>query len=204
MVENSENRPEDIEPSTDESEEIIELADMTFGTSREDEEIVELTEEVLDEAMGAVSSATGEGEEGETLDLSESRGSGISEGITSAEAGLGESNASGLQEPLDLEEEETAEVEEHISQELDDFFGAEEPKKFDSPPIEIKTASVDIEPDQPAAGAISREELESTIERIIENKFLDRLEKMMSEMVENRLVEDIEQLKKTLLEAINK
>ena len=140
MVENSENRPEDekIEPSTDESEEIIELADMTFGTSREDEEIVELTEEVLDEAMGAVSSATGEGEEGEMLDLSESRRSGIGEVITSAEAGERESGATSMPEPLDLEEEETAEVEDHISQELDDFFGADEPKKIDSPRRQYK------------------------------------------------------------------
>lgn len=206
MVENSENRPEDQEPGPgpDETEEVIELADITIGTTREDEEIIELTEEVLDEAMGAVSSTTGKAEEGERLDLSESEQSGIGEGPALSEAEGGEVGAAGIQDSSSLDEEESEEVEDHISQELDDFFGADEPAKFESPSPEIVTASVDIEPDQPAAPAMSQEELESTIERVIENKFVDRIEKMISEMVENRLVEDIEQLKKTLLEAMNK
>jgi len=200
MVENSENRPEDQEPgpAPDETEEVIELADMTIGTTREDEEIIELTEEVLDEAMGAVSSTTGETEEGENLDLSESA---AEEGSALSET---EGGAAGIQAPSSLDQAESEEVEDHISQELDDFFGADEPAKFDSPSPEIETASVDIEPDQPAASAMSQEELESAIERVIENKFADRIEKMVSEMVESRLVEDIEQLKKSLLETMNK
>lgn len=203
MVENSENRPEDQDsaPASDETEEVIELADMTIGTTREDEEIIELTEEVLDEAMGAVSSTTGETEDSENLDLSESA---AEEGLALSEAEVGTGGAAGIQEPPSLDQVESEEVEDHISQELDDFFGADEPAKLDSPSPEIEAASVDIEPDQPAAPAISREELESAIERVIENKFVDRIEKMISEMVESRLVEDIEELKKTLLETMNK
>jgi len=61
MVENSEIQPEENQfVSSEETEDVIELSDIAVGTTQEDEEIIELTEEVVDEAMGAVSSAAGE------------------------------------------------------------------------------------------------------------------------------------------------
>ncbi len=203
MVENSENRPEDKAAGQESgsSEDVIELSDIAIGTTQEDEEIIELTEEVLDEAMGAVSSATGDSEEGETLDLSEAEKFGAGETFEDSSLSKGE-DAVTPQEPLNLDEEESEEVEEHISQELDDFFGEDEPGQFTpSAPETGQPPEEAAESERPAGPDTPHTELESTIERVIEEKFADRFEKMIADIIDARLKESMEQLKQELLEA---
>lgn len=203
MVENSENRPEDKEPGQESgaSEDVIELSDIAIGTTQEDEEIIELTEEVLDEAMGAVSSATGDSEEGETLDLSEAEKFGAGETFEDSALSKGE-DAVTPQEPLSLDEEESEEVEEHISQELDDFFGEDETGQFaPSAPETGQPPEEAAESERPSGPDTPHTELEATIERVIEEKFADRFEKMFADIIDARLKESMEQLKQELLEA---
>jgi len=213
MVENSENRPEDKEAGQESgsSEDVIELSDIAIGTTQEDEEIIELTEELLDEAMGAVSSATGDSEEGETLDLSEAEKFGAGETFEDSALSKGEAAVT-PQEPLSLDEEESEEVEEHISQELDNFSGEGEPGQFtpsapetDQPPEEgaesARPSGPGAESEQPSEPDTPQTELEATIERVIEEKLADRFEKMFADIIDARLKESMEQLKQELLEA---
>ncbi|HMA84620.1 MAG TPA: hypothetical protein VKN73_02875 [Desulfosalsimonadaceae bacterium] len=199
MVENSENRATDeqADQAPGPTEDVIELSDITIGTTQEDEEIIELTEEVLDEAMGAVSSATGDSEEGEELDLSAAEQYGAAGDLWDS-ALIDESSDVAPQEPLDLDQEESEEVEEHISQELDNYFGEDEPAQYKPSAVGPETPSETAEPEP------SHKELESTIERVIEEKFADRFEKMFTDIIDARLQESMEQLKQELLEASKK
>jgi hypothetical protein len=204
--ENSENRPENDQTeqgSEPVKDDVIELSDITIGTTQEDEEIIELTEEVLDEAMGAVSSATGDSAEGEELDLSEAEKFGVG-GSLGDSVLSGEEGDVAPQEPLDLDQEESEEVEEHISQELDNYFEEDEPVQYKPSAIEPETPPETAEPVPPPGPAPSQTELESTIERVIEEKFADRLEKMLADIIDARLKESMEQLKQELLEAREK
>ncbi|MBS3758305.1 MAG: hypothetical protein KGY61_06545 [Desulfobacterales bacterium] len=208
MVENSENRPEEgrPDPELEDTEEVIELSDIAVGTTQEDEEIIELTEEVLDEAMGAVTRTTGEDDNEEVLDLSEAEQSDIGDAAALSEPEGGEDGAFGSEEPIASAEKESEEVEEQISHELDDYFGVDEPVKEAVPEeqTEMAPASMESEPDQPLDESASSEALEAKIERVIEEKFAERMEKVFSEIIEARLKENMEQLKKDLLEAREK
>jgi len=203
MVENSENQPADGQAgqASGPTEDVIELSDIAIGTTKEDEEIIELTEEVLDEAFGAVSSATGEPAEGEELDLAEAEKFGSAGGLGDSALGGGQDDVA-PEEPLDLDEEESEEVEEHISQELDNFFGEDQPAPFEPAAApETETPSEAVEPEPQSTGAVSQKELESTIERVIEEKFADRFEKMFADIIDARLRESMAQLKQELFEA---
>lgn len=207
MVENSENRPEgeQLGSGSEETEEVIELSDIAVGTTQEDEEIIELTEEVVDEAMGAVSRTTGDADEGEVLDLSEAEKMGLGDALTSPASGGAEGETDSVEERV-AAVEETNEVEEHISHELDDYFGSEETfgVEASSAKAEIDAASTVVESDQPVDTAMPSEELESKIERVIEEKLSERIEKIFSDIIEARLKESMEQLKKDLLETTDK
>jgi hypothetical protein len=60
----------------DEKSDIIELSDIAVGTSQEDDAIIELTEELIGEAMSGISGATHEdfSEEEHLIDLSHEPG----------------------------------------------------------------------------------------------------------------------------------
>ncbi len=157
----------------DKSEDIIELSDIAVGTSREDEEIIELTEDLVDEARSAISGATLEtGEESSQLELT--------------------------QEPETSRRSEDQDTEQDIARELENYFPIEE-EAIDF--IELDDPLE--EPAEPPRFSITDQQVEAAVERLVERKYSQRIESLIDEMIRRKVSEDIENLKDMILKRGN-
>lgn len=180
-------------------EDVIELSDIAVGISREDDVIVELTEEIIGEAFVGFSGATSEviQEDEEELDLSRARPerdgavAAVPENLSETGAGVDDS------------------VEDEISRELDDYFGTEE----DRPPVvkAFEDGSRTTEPPAPARPGkavefsqgdeirISATQLDEAVERVVRKLFAEKINRILDDVIERTVSEEISQLKDYLL-----
>ncbi len=203
---------EDEKESFEKDSGIIELSDIAIGITPEDDAIVELTEELIGEAFVGFAGATSEviHEDERRLDLSETL-SGIeaSDDDTYSDTlsdGLEPDDISGA---VDMDDDN---LEEDITQELDNYFGTED----DAPVIE-ETTLIDT-PKQAfqaevASGAqaideknlqmddisISARQLDDALERVIRKMFAEKINRILDEIIERTVSEEISQLKDYLL-----
>jgi hypothetical protein len=186
---NDEKKPsEEKKKTVPDDSDIIELSDIAIGTSPEDDIIVELTEEVIDEAMNGISGATRdkfkEGEE--YLDLSrpepekEARSKDLK--TASQEEPLIESDA--LTGSMDMPAEE---VDDHITKELDDFFG---PDEQESKEKQIQPPAVEL-PDEMHEDlqALPQPNLVEAVEAALKKMYGDRIDNLIADTVE-KIVRD--------------
>lgn len=151
-------------------EEIIELSDISVGTSQEDEQIIELTEELVDEARDAISGATlGTEEESGQLELTED-------------------HVVSLETPV-------ADKEQKIASELENYFSPEEDSGLDYIELDEPLA----EPVEDTQVSISDQQLEAALERVVERKYSERIESLIDEMIRRKVSEDIESIKEVIL-----
>lgn len=203
---NSENTSRPSENDSD----IIELSDIAIGISREDDVIVELTEEIIGEAFVGFSGATSEvlqADERE-LDLSPARIGGA--------ASSGELAADSSQKSLSGEDSEAiagdteADEADDISRELDNYFGTEEDRPLPEKPSRLPDSKT-TEPATPPrtkgqSEAIPLEEirisashLDDAIERVIRKMFAEKINRVLDDVIERTVSEEISQLRDYLL-----
>jgi hypothetical protein len=191
-----ENKNDQLEDNSD----IIELSDIAIGTTPEDDVIVELTEEVIDEAMVGISGATRdtfkEGEE--YLDLTkvepekevQFKGAEIAAGDKLKSDDFVDASGS-----TDLEAED---VEDHISKELDDFFSPEEETVFVEKPVSLAAAKT--QPEKKSDDAfISQTNLVEVVEAVIKKIYGDRINTLIADVIEKIVREEITRIKETLI-----
>lgn len=151
------------------NEEILELSDIAIGTSKEDERIIELTEELVDEAREGISGARYDtGRDSRTLELSgqqEKPGQNVNAG-----------------------------TEQDIARELENYFPPDEQQadfmELDEP---------FPEPAEAGQVSFTDQQLEAALERVIERKYRERIESLIEEMIRNRVSEDIESIRDFIL-----
>lgn len=179
----------------DESD-IIELSDIAVGRTPEDEMIVELTEEVIDEAMSGIAGAIGDTfKDGEKiLDLSRanSETNVRFEDLEQAqEKDKGAIESGDITGPLAIEPED---VEEHISKELDEFFGTEEEvvikDKPPAPSLEVKTPTQKV--------SIPESELVEAVEIVLKRLYGDTINKLLADAIEKAINNEINRIKEFL------
>jgi hypothetical protein len=183
----------------EENSDIIELSDIAIGTTPEDDVIVELTEEVIDEAMVGISGATRDSfKEGEEyLDLSkvEPDSDAPFKDVDPIEKKFIE--VTGVDMAAD-------DVEDHITKELDDFFGSEEEP---SAPIEksIQQPVTQIQSEvQTTDMAISQSNLLEALETVIKKMYGETINKLLAEAIEKTVIEEINRIKEFLADKIQK
>jgi hypothetical protein len=186
-----------VSDDIDENADVIELSDIAIGTSQEDDAIIELTEELIGEAMDGITGATHEdfSEEEHIIDLSHDP--------AAASASFYQQE---LQEKHDLGpvvdtfsgeiEIEAADVEDHFEKELDDFFGKEmeQPLKPSREPEGRPGAG-----DRATVAVTSEKELLAALEIMIRNKYGDRIHHMLVAAIDKIVLEEFERIKKILL-----
>ncbi|MBS3754979.1 MAG: hypothetical protein KGY56_04700 [Desulfobacterales bacterium] len=174
---------------------VIELSNIAVGTSVEDEEIIELTEEVVDEARNGISGATRNGrEESSELELDREMPSPDAPPRQTEDAGRTETSG-------DLEAPEaglSSEVED-ITRELDDYFPPDEAPGAGGMARTGAPAGQESQPGQDPRGSFIEEQLEAALERVIEKKYANIIERLINEAIEQRLLEDIEKIKELIL-----
>ncbi|MFW6334214.1 MAG: hypothetical protein ACOC0W_03010 [Desulfosalsimonas sp.] len=151
------------------NEEILELSDIAIGTSKEDEEIIELTEELVDEAREGISGARQDTDpNSRALELS------------------GQQEKHGETEYAGTEQEIARELENYfpVNDEQADFIELDDPV---SGPAETGNVS------------FTDQQLEAALERVIERKYGERIENLIDEMISNRVSGDIESIKDFIL-----
>lgn len=154
----------------DKDEEIIELSDISVGTSQEDEKIIELTEDLVDEARDAISGITPEtDEESRPIELTEEQA------VSHKSSEIG--------------------PEEKIESELDNYFSTKEESTNDFIELDQPVA----EPVDSREVSISDQQLEAALERVVERKYRERIESLIDEMIRRKVSEDIETLKEFIL-----
>ncbi|MCU0599707.1 MAG: hypothetical protein MUE70_10695 [Desulfobacterales bacterium] len=179
---------------------IIELSDIAIGTTPEDDIIVELTEEVIDEAMIGISGATRDSfKEGEEyLDLS--RGDkDVFTGARQSKRDIVETDKSADDDSMTAEE-----MESHITRELDDFFSSEEDspesveKSIQPLVTQIKTEvqKVDL--------TISHSDLLEAIEAAVKKIYGDRINQLLEDAIEKIVRNEIKRIKDMLAGKIPK
>lgn len=201
---------------------IIELSDIAIGITPEDDEIVEMTEEIIGEAFLGFNKATHETmDEGEsTLDLSENR---RSDGITDAHSdgykGMIELYSADVSKPI---ASETNANEDDISRELDKYFGTEndirakevavaavapliaEKASFSPPPapgLSVESSELQSAREMRQIGEISitSDQLDKAIERVIRKLYAEKINRILDTMIERTVTEEISQLKDYLI-----
>ncbi|MCF8036051.1 MAG: hypothetical protein K9K62_04170 [Desulfobacteraceae bacterium] len=174
---------------------VIELSDIAVGTSVEDEAIIELTEEVVDEARNGISGATrDEREDSSELELDREMPSPDENPRQTEDAGRTEASGDPEAPEADL-----SSAVEDITRELDDYF----------PPDEAPAAGDTAHTDAPAGrepqtgqdpeASFTEAQLEAALERVIEKKYANIIERLINEAIEQRLLEDIEKIKELIL-----
>lgn len=184
----------------DEQADIIELSQIAIGTSQEDDAIIELTEELIGEAMNGITGVTHEdfSEEEHILDLSpDSKDESAPFGMPEIPARNNKVSAdSGFSGAVDIEAED---VEEHLTKELDDYFGTEQ----DGPPkpaSAFRDGSDDI---SRINGAVPEDnELLAALEVMIRNKYGDRIHHMLVAAIDKIVFEEFERIKKNIVALI--
>ncbi len=177
--------------------EIIELSEIAVGTSAEDNEIIELTEDLVDEARDAISGATQEKpDESRELELSRDLLS-EPESFTNQEQETAE-KADLISESQDLdipEKQPDSDIEQDIARELDNYFPLDEEPSGDIAGSGETGSEKGPEPDVD----ITDQQLQDALERVIERKYGRRIEEMISEIVRLKISEDIENIKDYIL-----
>ena len=173
---------------------VIELSDIAVGTSVEDEEIIELTEEVVDEARNGISGATREGGEyASELELDREfypdEPSDQTEGADPIEA------SESLNRPEAALSSEVAD----ITRELDDYFPADKEPGEGAAAQSGAPEEHEGQPGEALPAAFTQEQLEAALERVIEKKYANIIERMINEAIEQRLLEDIDKIKEFIL-----
>lgn len=178
----------------EEDSDIIELSDIAIGTTPEDDLIVELTEEVIDEAMVGISGATRENfKEGEEfLDLSKSE----TDPDSRFKSSQGTDNQ--LVEIVDAVDENdlaSEDLDDHITKELDDFFGTEE----EAPAPAEKAISSSVALNKPviekADQTISPSTLVEAVEAALKKMYGDQINKFIAQVIEKVVNDEINRLK---------
>ena len=167
----------------------IELDDIAIGATDEDEEIIELTEEVIGSARQADSEATGSGGEAETPHLT-----GFEQADEETEEELFVDPDADLDEEWLTEEagtassydSEAAAAEADIDKELEDYFDLQETDEFISLGREAG-----IEESEPT---ITPEMLDAALERVLSKMYGEKIERLIAEMVEKKLAEKADRL----------
>jgi hypothetical protein len=221
----SENNHVDEEINT--GFDVIELSDIAIGITPEDDAIVELTEEVIGEALNGFAGAVREvmRDDEEFLDLSENQNtSNEDDQEEEAEEAVPEKS----DEPIELKIED---IEEELSRELDDYFEAEE----ETPALEA-TDEISDEISGEASGeasgtadssepvilsepvaednvpdnitketiSVSGKEIETAVKRVIENMYSEKIDQILDEMIEKKVSKEIDRIKEHLINALKK
>ena len=202
MIENPDNPPGahfdegSSEPDPGSYDDLIELSDIAIGTTEEDEEIIELTEEVVDEAMEAVSDTREDGDGPREIDLSGS------DGFFHTREPAGEDDTGQDQwqpsEAVETHEESlsgisTEDVEGFLDQELDAYFGEEEAEAFEFQPA---ADAGEKKPGTATGMNVSPDMLDAALERVITKLYADRVEKIIKDMIDKRVSEHMARLQK--------
>ncbi len=179
-----------------EENEVIELSDIAIGTTQEDEAIIELTEELIDEAMNGISGVTvEESDDHHMLDLSHDEKS----APPIAERSSTDSDSSG-DESLPPDDD----MEEELSRELDDYFG---PEDEDAPGLKKAPQAVfsdDGQPARPETPAPVSPDMDQAVERAIRHMYTDQINHMIEEMVEKAVTAEVGRLKEIIISALKK
>lgn len=193
---------------TDANGDIIELSDIAIGTTPEDERIIELTEDLVDSAIEGVSRATGRMDLGdEILDLTPgARGEQAADGVAQADA----PDHHRTDDPGDMDivaRDSVDSIEEDIAKELDNYFQIEEetqdlldepiPKNVPLPESDIVSGRGERFPEESLQ--LTRNQLESAIERVIQKMYGEKIDRILNEVIERVVTDDIERLKEYLL-----
>ena len=187
--------------------EIIELSDIAIGITPEDDAIVELTEEVIGEALdgfaGAVREIMKEGEE--ILDLSEDN---IEKGESDQAL---ETEISEPDETIELTEPETETeadtLEEDISKELDNYFETENEAETEKIEDTISPEPIYLEAkDEITADKvkISESDVEAALERVIHKMYSEKINRLLDEAIETKVSNEIDRFKEYLISVLKK
>lgn len=145
----------------DKSKNIIELSDIAVGTSREDEKIIELTEDLVDEARNGISGARLEkNEEASQLELNKGQN------IPREHADDEQEIASELEDYFSMDQEEEA-----------DFIELDEPlaEPVESPQISITDRQLEAALERVLEKKY-RERIETLIDEMIRRKVTEDIE----------------------------
>lgn len=185
---------------------VIELSDIAIGISPEDDAIVELTEEVIGEALNGFAGAVREvmQEDEEFLDLSEDETIASEDDQEKEEQ---ESVPDESDEPIELK---TEDIEEDLSKELDDYFEAEEEAEDEKE--EMPEPSFPSEESEPDATdkltdekiSVSDKDIEAVVEQVIHKMYSEKINRLIDEMIEKKVSNEVDRLKEHLINALKK
>jgi len=217
MTENQEagRDDEEIKPSEEEkvdetagaNSEVIELSDIAIGITPEDDAIVELTEEVIGEALngfaGAVREVLRDGEE--DLDLSETEVE-IDEFDQAVDTVEAEPDDHAV--PVDMEEDT---LEEDISKELDDYFETEKETETEkivdtipSEPILLEIKDEIILDKVVDKFVVPESDVEAALERVVKKMYSEKINRLLDKVIETKLSNEIDRFKEYLIGALKK
>lgn len=168
----------------DPDKEIIELSEIVVGTSEDDDAIVEMTEGLLDEARNGISGATGD-ESGDARQMDLSRDSAFDFDLVSPE-----------NEIIELVEEIEPGTDVQAEEKAVDRKGTE---NGDENASGTENGSDDILELTEEVPAVSGQQLEQALERVIEKRYGDMIDRVLKEVIWQKVSEDIEHLKQYLL-----
>ncbi len=186
--------------NADERDDIIELSDIAIGTSQEDDVIIELTEELIGEAMNGITGVTHEAFiEGEhILDLSHDSGKDAASfdmpDVSARNHGVSHDN--GFSDSIDIDYKE---VEDHLEKKLDDFFGMEQDDS--SKPAPTRRGPSD-DGGRKTAAVPEDSELLAALEVMIRNKYGDRIHHMIVAVIDKIVSEELKRIKKNIIESV--
>ncbi|MBS0014500.1 MAG: hypothetical protein KFF46_11060 [Desulfobacterales bacterium] len=168
----------------DPDKEIIELSEIVVGTSEDDDAIVEMTEGLLDEARNGISGATGDAS-GDSRQMDLSRDSEFDFDLVSPENEIIEL-VEEVEPGADVSEEEKA---------VDDMGSGDGYENARGP----ENGSDDILELTEEVATVSEQQLEQALERVIEKRYGDMIDRVLKEVIWQKVSEDIEHLKQYLL-----
>ncbi|MGM0452251.1 MAG: hypothetical protein ACQERN_03690 [Thermodesulfobacteriota bacterium] len=184
---------------------IIELSDMAVGISSEDEPIIDLTEDLVNEAIRGYSGASGEmGAGDERLELSDQKGRSADSNTESpgtapvAEPG-GDADVAALSGTDSIEA-----IEADIAKELDNYFQLEEETqqllngRADEPIAQSVGTSENPQPAE-ADVKVTPDQFEAALERVIRRMYGEKIDHILQEVVERTVSDEVGELKDYLM-----
>jgi len=221
MTEKHKSGHDQPQKNTESDDDIIELSDIAIGITPEDDTIVELTEDIIDEAFVGFTGATSEliEDDERVLDLSENIRAKRNEAMSQTDSAE-ESEVSDSDDITDFIDDEKDNLEEDITKEIDNYFGTEDttfpiedtisieksqsPGETDKSPDQLKekseTLSDELKMPQPGDAAnIYSGQVDEAIERVIRKMFAEKINRILDEIIERTVTEEISQLKDYLL-----
>ncbi len=202
----SDLKPED-RPVTDDG--VIDLEDMTVGTSAEDMSIIELTEELVDEAKQGIKGVKGLQEPGSS-EVELTRQNGNSKPENESEEDLGASFFNDNVDPVvngkEQINENNAVGEDIILREIEKHFplkeGSDHPRIPDVDLFISEFSGEITEKTDDDYIKINPDELEAALEKVIQKMFADKIETILLQVAERIVSQDIDILKEYLLKRI--